>query len=152
FDAFGDIVRKCRRDLGAEIDISLGPLSPSNGVAARHCQTGTIRYADGETAMLLYLRPTITSDEPTDLFQYARSHPRFPGSADPERSTRRQFIYDLEGLNLVPHREAYHKLDEAEDESYRLLGQHIIESLADEVSSSADWRTRPVNEILRDIR
>jgi hypothetical protein len=128
FDAFGDIIRKCRQDLGAEIDISLSPLSPSDGISARHYQMGAIRYQTGETATLLYIHPTITSDEPTDLFQYARSHPDFPRSPSG---------------TPIP--------DPTQEQSYRSLGRHIIESLSEEVGFS-NWRVMPVPQILREIR
>nr|MBA3731870.1 hypothetical protein [Gammaproteobacteria bacterium] len=60
---------------------------------------------DGKTdqeSVLLYLKPTLTWDEPADLVEYHLKHPDFP-----QEPTADQFF------------------DEAQWESYRKLGEHI---------------------------
>jgi hypothetical protein len=51
---------------------------------------------------LLYIKPTLVGDEPSDITQYHRGHPSFP-----QETTADQFF------------------DEAQWESYRMLGYHI---------------------------
>jgi len=78
---------------------------PERGQYARaHAAIGFIRY-DGKTdqeSVLLYLKPTLTWDEPADLVEYHLKHPDFP-----QEPTADQFF------------------DEAQWESYRKLGEHI---------------------------
>ncbi|MGY1410722.1 MULTISPECIES: hypothetical protein [unclassified Luteimonas] len=104
--AFGDLgnaVHKCRVDFGADIDIDVSALAPGqDGLAERSCAVGRIRYADGSSGTLLYLKPTLTGEEPADIAHYARSHACFP-----HEPTSDQFF------------------DEAQFESYRRLGQDI---------------------------
>ena len=56
--------------------------------------------------MLLYVKATMTGDEPVDVLEYRRQHHRFP-----HQSVLNQF------------------LDEAQWESYRELGQHCASPL-----------------------
>ncbi|MGN6150399.1 MAG: hypothetical protein ACTHOH_00120 [Lysobacteraceae bacterium] len=104
--AFGDLgnaVHKCRVDFGVEIRIDVSALRPGvDGRAARSCAVGDIVYPDGSTGTLLYLKPTLTGEEPTDIQHYASAHPDFP-----HESTADQFF------------------DEAQFESYRRLGEDV---------------------------
>ncbi len=76
--------------------------------AKARCALAEVRYpADPQTGQattgwLLYIKPTLRGDEPSDVQQYARAHRPFP-----QQSTRDQFF------------------DEAQWESYRKLGEHI---------------------------
>lgn len=69
-----------------------------------HAALARVTYRSPETASsyLLYLKPTLTLDEPADLTEYHRNHPDFP-----HETTLDQFF------------------DEAQWESYRSLGRHI---------------------------
>jgi hypothetical protein len=62
--------------------------------------------------VLLYLKATLTGDEPSDVRNYHASHPEFPHEA-----TADQFF------------------DEAQWESYRKLGEHI----SSPVFAERDW-------------
>jgi hypothetical protein len=55
---------------------------------------------------LIYIKPSLTGDEPADVLHYAASHPSFP-----HETTANQFY------------------TESQFESYRALGQHIAESV-----------------------
>jgi hypothetical protein len=57
---------------------------------------------DAEPGWLLYIKPTLLGDEPSDILQYHRAHAAFP-----QETTADQFF------------------DEAQWESYRMLGYHI---------------------------
>jgi hypothetical protein len=69
-----------------------------------HCATGTIAYQDGSTGRLLYLKASLTGDEPYDVEQYKKGNPDFP-----HQSTANQFY------------------TESQFESYRTLGRHVAE-------------------------
>jgi hypothetical protein len=113
FEDLGDTIRRCRTELGAEIEIDLAPLARSSNVSKAHCQIAAIRYSSGETGMMLYVKPSLTGDEPADLMQYASAHPDFPAMALSNR------------------------FDDAGFESYRRLGQHIIETLLIETAAES---------------
>ncbi|HRO28241.1 MAG TPA: hypothetical protein PLD19_12515, partial [Luteimonas sp.] len=105
FADLGNAVHKCRVDFGANIDIDVSALAPrEGGLAERSCAVGRIRYADDSSGTLLYLKPTLTGEEPADIAHYARSHACFP-----HEPTADQFF------------------DEAQFESYRRLGEDIAE-------------------------
>jgi hypothetical protein len=108
---FGDLanaVRKIRVDFGVDIEFPAG-LHIGPREAARFA-IGTIRYsaldAELEDGVLVYLKPTITGDEPVDVANYARTHAAFP-----HESTTEQWF------------------DEAQFESYRMLGLQTVSTL-----------------------
>lgn len=116
--AFGDLgnaIEKCRADFGVEIDLKTDALHVS-GASDRsnaHVALGTIRYPkreDEEEAFegkILYIKSTLTGDEPADVQSYERAHVEFP-----HESTADQWF------------------DESQFESYRKLGFHIGSGLA----------------------
>ena len=106
FEDLGDVIKKCRTDLGVEIEIDIGGLRGKETAFKRsHCAVGRIRYGTGDSGVLIYVKPSLTGDEPADLLQYVGVHLAFPfASTSPE-------------------------FDDSEFESYRSLGQHIMESL-----------------------
>jgi hypothetical protein len=119
FEDLGNAIRKCREDIGVEIELDTSPLIPkstgakgstSKKLTARHCAVGTIRYdlADpkGEKGVLVYIKASLTGDEPADVLNYQTAHPTFP-----HESTADQWF------------------TESQFESYRRLGQHVIEAL-----------------------
>ena len=99
------------RPLPATLTRALGTLddvrSTPNANSRTHAAIARIRY-DGtrEPGVLLYVKPTITGDEPVDVFEYRRQHPRFPHQSVLNQS-----------------------LDEAQWESYRELGLHCATPL-----------------------
>ncbi|MCW5581105.1 MAG: cytochrome b/b6 domain-containing protein [Luteimonas sp.] len=109
FADLGNAVHKCRVDFGANIDIDVTALAPRDGgLAERSCAVGRIAYADGSSGTLLYLKPTLTGEEPADILHYARAHGCFP-----HEPTSDQFF------------------DEAQFESYRRLGEDIAQRALD---------------------
>jgi hypothetical protein len=110
FDDFGNAMRRIREDFGVEIDIDLSPLKPNEArLSKQHVAVGSITYDPRgdrkDTAVLLYLKPTLTGDEPGDITQYRTRNADFP-----HESTGDQFY------------------DEAQWESYRRLGEHAVHS------------------------
>ncbi len=107
FDDLAETIRKCRVDLGAEIEFKDdSPLraQPPHTLPEASYLVGSISYNDSsERGVLLYLKPTLTrgGDEPVDVRTYAALNLGFP-----HQSTADQFF------------------DESQFEAYRRLGEH----------------------------
>jgi hypothetical protein len=111
FSALGGAVRKCRIDFGTEIKIAPGMIRPNGEFSAAHCAVGEIQYRDSnEPGYLLYIKASVTGDEPEDVEQYRRDLPVFP-----QQPTLDQFF------------------TESQFESYRCLGLHCARSALDPV-------------------
>jgi hypothetical protein len=108
--SFGDLasaLRRCRIDFGVEItfaDDELHALAlDGKGVCRSHVAKGVIRYPGKEKpGRLLYVKASVTGDEPTDVLSYRAQHALFP-----HETTLDQWF------------------DEPQFESYRELGQHV---------------------------
>ncbi len=89
---------------------------PSNST---HCVYGTIRYPEdsdpSQFGHILYIKASLTGDEPPDILNYRREHKKFPHD-----TTLNQFF------------------TESQFESYRRLGEHIL--LSDETVTT--WMNR----------
>jgi hypothetical protein len=123
FGALGGAIRKCRADFGVEIDINPNPIRLAGGKFSKtHCVVGTINYPERDTdprasiagdpsqaaghrarGWLLYLKSSLTGDEPADVIEYQSRIAEFP-----HESTGDQFF------------------SESQFESYRRLGLHIV--------------------------
>jgi patatin-like phospholipase len=121
----GNLIRKCRLDFGVEIEIATDSIRDRTAVgwSRTHCVVGKIhyhavpKYADGrltpdangeiphEQGLLIYMKPSITGDEPFDVLEYYRRVPEFP-----HESTADQWF------------------NESQFESYRRLGFHVCET------------------------
>jgi len=96
-----------RVDLGVSIDIDLDPIrKDAQGLSEKSSALGTIRYADGETGYLLYIKPSIKGGEYEYVRLYHSDNPDFP-----HESTAEQFF------------------SEARFEAYRGLGYQIGDQL-----------------------
>jgi hypothetical protein len=108
FADLGNAIEKCRADFGVDIEISLDEMRPGAGTRFSnwHCAIGTIRYDRQNpreaSGTLVYIKSSLTGDEPADVLRYAALHPSFP-----HQSTNDQFF------------------DESQFESYRALGYHV---------------------------
>jgi len=123
FEGLGGAIRKCRADFGVEIDLRPDPIRlGANGMSTVHCVVGLVTYPEEETGRaatfsgepidlcpggrargwILYLKSSVTGDEPADVLQYRSANPAFP-----QQTTADQFF------------------TESQFESYRRLGLHI---------------------------
>jgi hypothetical protein len=113
FDDLANAVRRIRLDLG--IPILFDPIDVTKkgqDDGNPHAAIGRIRYAvvdgpDAPDGTILYLKATLSGDEPVDVRNFAAADPMFPHD-----STANQFF------------------DEARFESYRTLGFHTILSVS----------------------
>lgn len=104
-EGIGGAIRKCRNDFGVVISLNLEALQPVGNPARSllHYSVGTIRYpGEKDCGTLIYIKSSLTDDEPVDLAEFGKRHPEFPHT-----STANQFF------------------DESHFESYRELGHHI---------------------------
>jgi hypothetical protein len=119
FCDLGNAIRKCRNDLGIDLEIDTSSMRPGpTGLSTWHCAVGRIRYdrvdPGAAVGVLVYLKPTLSGDEPTDLLNYRSLHPEFP-----HQSTGDQFF------------------DESQFESYRKLGYHVGKSVFEDVATAS---------------
>jgi hypothetical protein len=115
FEDLGNAIRKCRIDLGIDISISVEQVRPElSGIDApqwckSHYALGVIHYekldSKNKPGVLVYIKSSMCGKEPADVLQY-KTH----DAAFPHDTTADQFF------------------TESEFESYRALGQHIVDT------------------------
>jgi hypothetical protein len=112
FTDLGNAIRKIRIDLGVDIDIDpeLLQIQAGTRLSRAHYALGIIRYdridQGASPGLLIYLKPSLTGNEPADVTEYADCHNDFP-----HEPTADQFF------------------DESQFESYRALGFHIADKV-----------------------
>ena len=112
FTDLGNAIRKIRIDLGIDIEIETELLELQGGerMSRAHFALGLIRYDrvdhGAPPGLLIYLKPSLTGNEPADVTEYANGHEEFP-----HEPTADQFF------------------DESQFESYRALGFHIADKV-----------------------
>jgi hypothetical protein len=109
FSGLGNAIRKCRIDLGIDIDLDTGKIAPrkAGGPSGQHCVVGQIRYENADHAArpgtIIYFKASLTGNEPADVRNYKKEHALFPHD-----STADQWF------------------SESQFESYRELGYHEV--------------------------
>ncbi len=112
FGDLGNAIEKCRTDFGIDISIDVNPIrfQAPEGKSQWHCAVGKIHYnrvdENAPEGIIVYIKPSLTGDEPTDIQRYASKNKGFP-----HQSTADQWF------------------DESQFESYRMLGEHIVQSV-----------------------
>jgi hypothetical protein len=106
-------IRKCRTDFGVEVtlDVRSVQTAADSAYGSRHVVAGTIRYPGSwkdmpRDGIVLYVKSSLTGDEPADILSYKRAHPHFPHD-----STLNQWF------------------TESQFESYRRLGLHVMHTV-----------------------
>lgn len=116
-----DAIRKIRIDLGIFIEFPKASFD-----APLRYTVGTIRYGDvdqgASDGLLCYLKPALFGDEPLDVQRYAAASRERDGAEPfPHQTTADQFF------------------DEAQFESYRMLGYYMVENL---LNAGGGWPTQ----------
>ena len=111
FDDLGNAIRKIRVDMGINIEFPDLSITQKVTPGSRHCGVGTIGYKaiDGPSAddgVLIYIKSSLTGNEPRDVLNYAQHCPAFP-----HQPTSDQWF------------------DESQFESYRRLGYHVVDEV-----------------------
>jgi hypothetical protein len=113
FRAFGtlDDLRRGRWSGTGDPDTICLEEEGQSGLSRAHATLGRVTYASGAPdSLLVYIKPALTQDAPTDLTEYHRNHCSFP-----HEPTSDQFF------------------DEAQWESYRKLGKWIMDKVQREL-------------------
>ena len=125
-DNLAQLTRLCRIDFGVRIELDTDPLEPvkPNVFSRTHVVVGRVHYEDVDSGqvpgIIVYIKISMTGDEPSDVLKYAKRDPRFPHQPTDLRQsfTDEQF------------------------ESYRALGDHIARDVfSDTVRRVRDERT-----------
>jgi hypothetical protein len=109
YRGLGNAIRKCRIDLGIDIDLNVKDITPEKDGqrSKRHCAVGTIHYEQADlkapAGKIVYFKASLTGDESTDLKNYGTRHDSFP-----HESTIDQWF------------------SESQFEAYRKLGYHEV--------------------------
>ncbi|MDD5410276.1 MAG: patatin-like phospholipase family protein [Methylobacter sp.] len=116
FEGLGTLIRMCKVDLKATIEIDVRSIHPEvqSAWSRSRCAVGKITYEDGPTneygskfeSILIYIKASMNGHEDTPVMQYKAAHPNFP-----HETTGDQFY------------------GEDQFESYRSLGFSIAEQL-----------------------
>ncbi|HEU4628256.1 MAG TPA: hypothetical protein VFS08_00870 [Gemmatimonadaceae bacterium] len=108
FGSLTEALRHAQVDMGIDVDIDLTMLrpDPATGMSRSHSAVGRIHYPERpqQESYLIYLKSSLTGDEPEPVLNYKTTCPDFP-----HETTADQFF------------------DDAQFESYRALGWHIAE-------------------------
>jgi len=104
FEDLANAIRKCRTDLGIEIDLDVRQIASIDAQRynAAPCAVGSVRYSDDEVGTILYIKSSRRAGLPSDVMHYASEHAAFP-----HESTADQFF------------------SESQFESYRRLGHFL---------------------------
>jgi hypothetical protein len=109
FSGLGDAIRKCRIDLGIDIELDTTDIAPEKAgdLSKRHCAIGKIHYEFADihapTGTIIYFKASLTSTESADVRNYKKAHDAFP-----HESTVNQWF------------------SESQFESYRQLGYDAV--------------------------
>jgi hypothetical protein len=124
FGSFTEALRQAYIDMGVAVDIDLTMIRPDRvtGLSRSHCAVGRIKYPDREDqeSYLIYLKNSLTGDEPEPQLNYKTQAPDFP-----HESTADVFF------------------DDGQFESYRALGVHIAED------TFGSWVTTDLFDLIR---
>jgi len=111
--ALATLIRRCRIDFGLRIEIDTRPLQQAgpDRLSSAHVAIGQVHYGDvdqgGMPGVFVYIRMSVTGDEPPDIQQHVRNEARCPDQ--------------LADFRL--------ELGDQQFERYRCLGDHIARAV-----------------------
>jgi hypothetical protein len=138
FECLGNAIEKCRTDFGIDIEINVDAIrrAKESGYSKAHCAFGQIRYdrlnnkgPRHPVGTLLYIKASLSGDEPADVAHYAEQHAAFPHQTTADQC-----------------------FDESQFESYRALGEHVAMTVLDRNSSERELRGASTEEIFFRLR
>lgn len=128
YDALGMAIRKIRIDLGIPIEMDDFQLRPNRNDNP-YFTKGRIRYScvddDGTDGVLIYIKASLSGKEPRDILNYSEDSRQFPQDVIVD-----QFF------------------SEAQFESYRMLGSHIIDEICKGDDEDEAWMANGLDEFL----
>ncbi len=129
FEDLANAIRKCRTDLGVEIDLDVRQVAAIDDRRYNEapCAVGHVRYSENEVGTILYIKASRRQSCPPDVMHYATEHPEFP-----HESTADQFF------------------SESQFESYRRLGHFLAGEILG-VSRPAGSKGPDVDQLFREL-
>lgn len=128
YDALGMAIRKIRIDFGIPIEMDNFQIYPDDE-NNYYFTKGRIRYScvddDGTDGVLIYIKASLSRREPRDILNYAWDSRQFP----------QEVIVDQ-------------FFSEAQFESYRMLGSHIIDEICRGDDGDENWMANGLDEFL----
>jgi hypothetical protein len=138
FQGLGNAIRKCRIDMGIDIDLDVSEIAPQKvgKPSKKHCAVGTIHYENADmnapSGKIIYFKSSLTGDESTDVKNYKTKNGSFP-----HESTINQWF------------------SESQFEAYRELGHHAVVSSIETPPRDSLWHAltapKQLHEELREI-
>ena len=133
YEGIGDAIRKCRIDFGAEIELDFSQVSPNtkSKLSPAHVITGTIRYPEtppGEAGHVVYIKASLTGKEATPIEGEPPAKPVTGSVTLPDVPGDVQ-NYKLQHQHFPHDSTADQWFTESQFESYRRLGERVIEGL-----------------------
>jgi hypothetical protein len=102
FEDLGNAIRKCRTDLGVEIDLDVRQIAATDALRynGAPCAVGSIRYSEEQVGTILYIKASRRAGVPSDVMHYATENAAFP-----HESTADQFFSEsqFESYRRVGH-------------------------------------------------
>jgi hypothetical protein len=113
----GQAMQRARADFGANIEICADGFydERASSLRTRAHLFGRVTYADGSTGQILYLKALLHTQLSADVYAYWRTNPAFP-----DQATSNQFYGEMQF------------------DSYRELGQQLMNSLIGDAASIED--------------
>jgi len=84
FSGLGNAIRKCRVDLGIDIDLDTSVIVPdkNSGLSKQHYAVGAIHYEyadiNAPVGTIIYFKSSLTGNESADVKNYKKAHDEFP--------------------------------------------------------------------------
>ncbi len=156
FADLASVIRKVRVDFGIQIEINTQKITPeaASGSCACHVAIGRICYGEVDCAaacrpeppsaesesepsrfrpecnegILIYIKPSLTGDEPQDVLNYRAANPLFP-----HQSTTNQWF------------------SESQFESYRALGWHIARTVFTPARGNRPEEDRGTRDLFQEL-
>jgi hypothetical protein len=129
FEDLGNAIRKCRTDLGVEIDLDVRNIAATDALRynGAPCAVGSIRYSEDRVGTILYIKASRRAGVPSDVMHYATENEAFP-----HESTSDQFF------------------SESQFESYRRLGHYLAGEILS-VGRSPSANGLDIDTLFRDL-
>jgi predicted acylesterase/phospholipase RssA len=129
YEGIGMAIRKCRIDFGVAIDLDLSGLTPNmkSKLSPAHIVRGTIRYPEtlpGDEGEVIYIKASLTCRTPKD-----GSPPPLKGSVELPDVPGDVQNYKLQNQDFPHDSTAEQWFTESQFESYRRLGQSVVERI-----------------------
>jgi hypothetical protein len=124
------LIRHAQIDLGVRIESALSDMraDPVTGYSQTHAALCRLHYPSGAQGLLLYLKLSMTGNEPELIRRYRLTHPDFP-----HQTTLDQFF------------------DEEQVEAYRQLGVHVADGMFAPALMASETQPRSVPQWFRKL-